>query len=65
MPRSTKPLELVQIDHTMVDIMVVDDINRESIGQPWITMVFDVANPHVVKDNCTPGTQALIVYAAY
>lgn len=43
MPRPTTPLELVQIDHTMVDIMVVDDAIRESIGRPWVTIVFDVA----------------------
>ena len=42
-PRPTKPLELVQIDHTLVDIMVVDEIERESMGRPWVTIAFDVA----------------------
>ena len=42
-PRPTKPLELVQIDHTLVDIMVVDDLQRESMGRPWVTIAFDVA----------------------
>jgi putative transposase len=42
-PRSTKPLELVQIDHTLVDIMVVDELERESMGRPWVTIAFDVA----------------------
>jgi putative transposase len=41
--RSTKPLELVQIDHTLVDIMVVDEVQRESMGRPWVTIAFDVA----------------------
>jgi len=42
-PRPTKPLELVQIDHTLVDIMVVDELERESMGRPWVTIAFDVA----------------------
>jgi len=31
-----------QIDHTFVDIMLVDDIDRIEIGHPWITLVIDV-----------------------
>jgi putative transposase len=42
-PRPTNPLELVQIDHTLVDIMVVDELHRESMGRPWVTIAFDVA----------------------
>jgi putative transposase len=38
-----RPLELVQIDHTLADIMVVDEIERRSIGRPWLTLVIDVA----------------------
>jgi putative transposase len=37
------PLELVQIDHTLADIMVVDEIERRSIGRPWLTLIIDVA----------------------
>ena len=36
-------LELVQIDHTLADIMVVDEVERRSIGRPWLTLVIDVA----------------------
>jgi len=36
------PLALVQIDHTEVDIEVVDEEFRESIGRPWITVVIDI-----------------------
>lgn len=36
------PLALVQIDHTKLDIIVVDEIYRQSIGRPWITVVIDV-----------------------
>lgn len=42
-PRPTQPLELVQMDHTLVDIMVVDELQRESMGRPWVTIAFDVA----------------------
>jgi len=37
------PLAIVQIDHTLVDIHVVDDTHRRSIGRPWITLAIDVA----------------------
>jgi putative transposase len=42
-PRPTRPLEIAQIDHTLVDIMVVDELQRESMGRPWVTVAFDVA----------------------
>lgn len=29
---ASEPLELVQIDHTLVDVIVVDDLDRKSIG---------------------------------
>jgi len=34
----TEPLQLVQIDHTLVDVIVVDEIERKPIGRPWLTM---------------------------
>jgi putative transposase len=36
------PLHLIQIDHTQVDIILVDDINRIPIGRPWITLAIDI-----------------------
>lgn len=30
-------LEVVQIDHTPVDVIVVDEVNRLPIGRPWLT----------------------------
>jgi len=36
------PLALTQIDHTLLNVMVVDDTYRLSIGRPWITVLFDV-----------------------
>ncbi len=36
-------LEVVQIDHTPVDVIVVDAIHRLPIGRPWLTLAVDVA----------------------
>jgi putative transposase len=38
----TRPLQVVQIDHTQVDIMIVDQASRETAGRPWITLAVDV-----------------------
>jgi putative transposase len=40
--RTERPLQVVQIDHTKVDIMLVDDATRACIGRPWLTLVLDV-----------------------
>lgn len=37
------PLDLVQIDHTRVDLMVLSDDRSEVIGRPWLTVAVDVA----------------------
>jgi putative transposase len=42
--RPTRPLELFQIDHTPIDVIVVDEIDRRPIGRPWLTLVIDVAS---------------------
>jgi transposase InsO family protein len=36
-------LELFQIDHTPIDVILVDEIDRRPIGRPWLTLVSDVA----------------------
>ena len=33
----------MQIDHPLVDVIVVDEIDREPIGRPWLTLAVDVA----------------------
>ncbi|BCN76280.1 hypothetical protein RE0327_48790 (plasmid) [Prescottella equi] len=35
-------LERVQIDHTVVDVMVVDERDRQPIGRPYLTVAIDV-----------------------
>jgi len=37
-----RPLQVVQIDHTQVDIMIIDQATRETTGRPWITLAIDV-----------------------
>lgn len=36
------PLSLVQIDHTLVDVIVVDSQTREPLQRPWLTLAIDV-----------------------
>jgi putative transposase len=45
---STQLLGLVQIDHTRVDLIVVDDAYREPIGRPWLTLAIDVLSRIIV-----------------
>ena len=40
----SRPLELVQIDHTKADIFVVDEETRQPIGRPWLTLAMDVCS---------------------
>jgi putative transposase len=37
------PLSLIQIDHTLVDVIVVEAETREPIQRPWLTLAIDVA----------------------
>lgn len=41
-PDADYPLAVVQIDHTPMDILLVDDVHRRSIGRVWITFSIDV-----------------------
>lgn len=41
-PRVEVPLRVVQIDHTVVDIIIVDEFNRLPIGRPYLTIGIDV-----------------------
>jgi putative transposase len=36
------PLAVWQIDHTRVDRIVVDDLQRQPVGRPWIPLALDV-----------------------
>lgn len=41
-PNANSPLAVVQIDHTLVDLMLVDSQHRKPIGRPWLTLAIDV-----------------------
>lgn len=41
-PPVTLPLEQVQIDHTVIDLIVVDERDRQPIGRPYLTIAIDV-----------------------
>ena len=46
--RVDNALDVVQIDHTPVDVIVVDEAHRMPIGRPWLTLAVDVATRVVV-----------------
>lgn len=41
-PNVSYPLDVIQIDHTRVDLILVDDVTRQPIGRPWLTLAIDV-----------------------
>lgn len=47
-PEPQYPLDVVQIDHTPIDLILVDDIHRLPIGRPWLTLAIDVYSRMVV-----------------
>lgn len=42
------PLEMYQIDHTLVDVIVISSETAAPIGRPWLTVVIDVCTRMVV-----------------
>ena len=46
-PETSYPLEVVQIDHTQGDVVVLDQ-ERRPLGRPWITLAIDVHTRMVV-----------------
>jgi len=41
-PDYIKPMHAIQIDHTPVDVILVDDTYRAELGRPYITLAIDV-----------------------
>jgi hypothetical protein len=41
-PAVTAPLEQVQIDHTVIDLIIVDERDRQPMGRPYLTIAIDV-----------------------
>ena len=46
--RATRPLERVEIDHTKIDLFVVDMEHRLPIGRPWVTTAIDTFSRMIV-----------------
>ncbi len=40
--KASYPLNVIQIDHTPLDIIVVDQVHRKPIGRPYITVALDI-----------------------
>lgn len=47
-PNADYPLAYVQIDHTPLDIEIVDEQYRETIGRPYLTLAIDVFSRMIV-----------------
>jgi len=47
-PGADHPLAVVQIDHTKLDVILVDPINRKPIDRPWITVAIDVFSRMII-----------------
>jgi putative transposase len=45
---ATRALERVEIDHTLVDTHLVDRLDGQPIGRPWLTIAIDVATRAVL-----------------
>ncbi|WKL23662.1 DDE-type integrase/transposase/recombinase (plasmid) [Agrobacterium tumefaciens] len=41
---ASRPLQIVQVDHTKADVFVVDEETRLPIGRPWLTLAMDVCS---------------------
>jgi putative transposase len=41
--RADEPLSLVQIDHTLADVIVVSSTGRRPLARSWLTLAIDVA----------------------
>ena len=47
-PTVEKPLERVEIDHTKLDLIVIDDDTGAVLGRPWLTVCIDVFSRSVL-----------------
>lgn len=47
-PEGLFPLQVVQIDHTPMDIILVDEVERKPIGRPYLTLAIDVYSRMIV-----------------
>ena len=41
LPYNDYPLSIIQVDHTPIQICLVDEVDRQPIGDAWLTLVID------------------------
>lgn len=58
-PDANWPLDVVQIDHILLDLIVVDDENREPIGRPYLSIAIDVYSRMVVGFSISLDTPSI------
>lgn len=51
-PDVSYPLDVIQIDHTPMDIILADDKTRQAIGRPWLTVAIDVYSRMICVITC-------------
>lgn len=59
------PLDVIQIDHTLADVIVLDDIHRQPIGRPWLTLAIDLRTRMVFGFHASlrPPCECSVAYA--
>ncbi len=58
--------QVVQIDHTLVDLFIVDTVHRRPLQRPWLTLAIDIASRmvagfHVSLESPSSTSVALVV----
>ncbi|MFA8328540.1 transposase family protein [Burkholderia ubonensis] len=43
------PLDIVQVDHTQADVVLVSEYDRQVVGRPWLSIALDVATRCVLS----------------
>ncbi len=51
--KAKAPLDVVQMDHTLADIILVDSVERQPFRRPWVTFAIDVATRMVTGVHVT------------
>jgi putative transposase len=62
-PDVTAPWDVVQIDQTPCDVMVVDEVHRKPIGRPTLSVAIDLYSRCIVGFAVTPGEASGITVA--
>lgn len=58
-PEGSYPFQVVQIDHTPVDLQFVDDVTREPIGRLWLTVMIEVYSRMILGFYLSPDAPSV------